>query len=408
MAKGRWGGKDANDESAENKPENDGGDSGTKPSGEGSSAASDEGESTNEDEETPAKEQSSDFGNFGVFDEPSSKEESPDEKGKGKDADADLENFFAREERERAASEAKELEEKKRADSKAAERNARFKEMGDELDLPDLESDRLYVMFYGRPETGKSVILSGLLYFLQTDPFITWNLDKASMDLSSQRKLAELRGSIREGVFVERTANLDVGEKVWELKGELVPKNKKLPALKICFLELAGEDLRSIMVGDSEKFSGELDPRIRHYLESWTKPDNMCFLMVAPCNSASKNEDALLDMFSYMDTKNMGIAPSIVMLSMWDLLGEGGNRPGELRRILADDMPMAWQQIQSENRDVATMRFTIGASDNGSDFSYSSKDSKALSRRLYQIGTGRQRDPWTNDAPGFWRRFFGK
>ena len=249
MAKGRWGGKDANDEGAENKPENDGGDSGTKPSGEGSSAASDEGESTNEDEETPAKEQSSDFGNFGVFDEPSSKEESPDEKGKGKDADADLENFFAREERERAASEAKELEEKKRADSKAAERNARFKEMGDELDLPDLESDRLYVMFYGRPETGKSVILSGLLYFLQTDPFITWNLDKASMDLSSQRKLAELRGSIREGVFVERTANLDVGEKVWELKGELVPKNKKLPALKICFLELAGEDLRSIMVG---------------------------------------------------------------------------------------------------------------------------------------------------------------
>ena len=408
MAKGRWGGKDANDESAENKPKNDGGDSGTKPFGEDSGVASDEGEMTNEDEETPAKTEDSDFGNFGVFDEPSSKEESPDEKGKRKDADADLENFIAREERERAASEAKELEEKKRADREAAERNARFKEMGDELALPDLEPDRLYVMFYGRPETGKSVILSGLLYFLQTDPLITWNLDTAGMDLSSQSKLAELRSSIKIGEFVGRTAPLDVGDKVWELKGELVPKNKKLPALKICFLELAGENLRSIMVGDSEKFSGELDLRIRHYLNSWAKPDNMCFLMVAPCNNASKNEDALLDMFSYMDTKNMGIAPSIVMLSMWDLLGEEGNRPGELRRILAEEMPMAWQQIQSEHRDVATMRFTIGASDNGKDFAYSSKDSKALSRRLYKIGTGLQRDPWTNDAPGFWRRFLRK
>ena len=407
MAKGRWGGKDANDDSAENKPENDGGDSGTKPSGEGLSSASDEGEMTNENEETSAKEEVSDFGNFGVFDEPSSKDESPDHKGKGKDADADRENFFAREERETAASETKELEEKKRADREAAERNARFKEMGDELALPDLESDRLYVMFYGKPNTGKSVILSGLLWFLQTDPSITWNLDKAGMDLSSERKLSELRGSIRKGKFVPSTRMLSNSSKVWELKGELIPKNKKLPSLKLCFLELAGEDLRSIMVEDS-RFNGELDLRIRHYLDSWAKPDNMCFLMVAPCNEAEDNEEALLDMFTYMDTKQMGLAPSIVMLSKWDMLGEEGNSPGKLRRILEDEMSMAWQQIQSPNRDVATMRFTIGASDNATDFAYSPQDSKALSRRLYQIGTGLQRDPWTHQAPGFFKRLFSK
>ena len=102
MAKGRWGGNDANDESAENKPENDGGDSGTKPSGEGSSAASDEGEMTNEDEADSGEGQRIQIlGISACLMSPLPRRRVLMRRAKGKDAGADLENFpRARGERE--------------------------------------------------------------------------------------------------------------------------------------------------------------------------------------------------------------------------------------------------------------------------------------------------------------------
>lgn len=276
--------------------------------------------------------------------------------------------------------------------------------------LPELEKDRLYVFMYGKPQAGKSVILSGLLRFLETDDSVTWHVDIENMDRASRIKLNELKSSIRKKKFVSGTEVLKQDSRVWELKGTLTPNNrsKRLPELKLAFLELAGEDLKKIIVGNSA-FTGDLDPRIRHYLTSWDSIDNMCFFMVAPADEAAEHEDALTDMFQYMSSKGMMDAPTIVMLSKWDKLGDAAHVQGMLARILQEEMPSTWQQIRSMNRDVATMRFTIGESDDGVTFSYNPADSKILARRLYRIGTGYDRDPWDVDTKrGFIQKLLGK
>lgn len=280
--------------------------------------------------------------------------------------------------------------------------------------MPDLEKDRLYVFMFGKPQAGKSVILSGLLRFLETDDSVTFDVDLRDMDQASTNKLHELKSSIKERRFVSGTDALKQDSSVWELKGTITPSNpsKRLPPLKVAFLELAGEDLRKIIVGD-RSYAGNFDPRILHYLTSWENVDNMCFFMVAPADEAGEHEDALTGMFQYMSSKDMREAPTIVMLSKWDKLGSSAQEKGKLRNIIKTEMPSTWQQIRDMKRDVATMRFSIGKELEDGKITYDSADSKNLARRLYVIGTGLKRDPWDVEESGGWfsrifARIFGK
>jgi len=145
--------------------------------------------------------------------------------------------------------------------------------------------DSNYVFFFGNPQSGKSVILSSMLYHLSSQVGVLRPKIGVPNSKEVQTLLYDFYENIRQGFLPERTTVGNVLE--IDLVFEPNNKSKKVPPINLTFLEASGEDLSAIKRG------GNFQSHISKYLSSNVP---LTFIIVTSYDTADQ-DDTLINEF---------------------------------------------------------------------------------------------------------------
>lgn len=247
-----------------------------------------------------------------------------------------------------------------------------------------------YFFVFGNSTAGKSAMLSGLLYYIQTSRI--GQLRSLSLnDQDHHRKgdyvLSQMTKKVRDGKFIAGTQTLDTTEFVFptEINLEFEPDGKE--SMPFCLLEMAGEDLREIELRNQGKAGGNFDQRISAYL---THPDcNMIFICVVDVDTPGNSEDLINDFLRYIYKVGHTDNPVLVTVNKWDKVA---NQYDDVKDYLEKKLPILTNNLFDDNRTMAYMPFSIGdvksGLDNEDTYNFNPKDSKKLLEWMYETAIG--------------------
>jgi hypothetical protein len=208
-----------------------------------------------------------------------------------------------------------------------------------------------FIFFFGNPQSGKSVILSSLLYQLSTEYGVLSPRNDAPNSKEVKTLLYDFYENMQKGILPERSS---VG-KVLEIDLLFTPNNKskKVPPINITFLEASGEDLAEIKRG------GKFNSTISKYLSAGIP---LTFILVTSYETAHL-DDALLNEFLdevQQKLKNIQNINIILVISKWDLSGSLEiDSPDVLDDFIQKHLRRLNQRIDSLEMDKSY--FTVGS-----------------------------------------------
>ena len=247
-----------------------------------------------------------------------------------------------------------------------------------------------YFFVFGNSTAGKSAMVSGLLFYIQTSRIGQLR----SLSLNDQKHhqigdylLSQMTKKVRNGKFVSGNKPLDVAEFVFptEINLEFQPTGKT--NMPFCLLEMAGEDLREIELRDEGKAGGNFDARIDAYLQH---PDcNLKFICVVDIDTPENSEDLINQFLRYIHKAGHTKNPVLITVNKWDKIADQYN---DVKDYLEEKLPILTNNLFDDNRDMAYMKFSIGdvVSDpiNGDTYEFKPEDSKKLLEWMYETATG--------------------
>lgn len=237
-----------------------------------------------------------------------------------------------------------------------------------------------FVCFVGSGESGKSVILSSMLYAMQTKYGVLSPKIGTPNTREADVLLEDFFENISNGLLPERT----VRDQVTRLDLVFKPNNKskKVSPTDFTFLETSGENWNEIKQG------GNLHSSIDTYL---TADIPLTFILVTGYNTAH-TEDSLLKKFLFLLEKkrhHLKKTNVILIISKWDKSGgESVSSEEELENFIKERLPMTYNFLDTNGLDKTY--FTIGELyqdelDNKEKIKYLNLDSaKRLSKWLYK------------------------
>jgi hypothetical protein len=242
--------------------------------------------------------------------------------------------------------------------------------------------DSNFVFFFGNPQSGKSVILSSLLYQFSTEYGVLSPRNDVPNSKEVKTLLYDFYENMSKGILPERTA---IG-KVLEIDLLFTPNNKskKVPPINITFLEASGEDLSAIKRG------GKLGSHLSKYLSAGIP---LSFILVTSYDTAH-DDDALLNEFLdevHLKAKNNRNVKIILVISKWDLSGSIEiDSPDILDEFIKKNLRRLYQRL--DNNEMDKSYFTVGSIEkkNGSQriTLLEPKSASILSNWLYEEITG--------------------
>jgi len=208
-----------------------------------------------------------------------------------------------------------------------------------------------FIFFFGNPQSGKSVILSSLLYQLSTEFGVLSPRNDVPNSKEVQTLLHDFYENMRRGILPERTS---VG-KVLEIDLLFEPNNrsKKVTPINITFLEASGEDLRAIKRG------GKFQSHISKYLSSGI---HLTYILVTSYDTAEQDDIILNEFLDELKNKgkNLKELNVILIVSKWDLSGSTDiDSPDILDDFIETYLRRTNQRINSYELDKSY--FTIGS-----------------------------------------------
>lgn len=254
--------------------------------------------------------------------------------------------------------------------------------------------DSNFVFFFGVSASGKSVILSAILYYLSSQVGVLRPKLGTPNTKEAQGLLSDFFENIRQGILPNRTTRHQVTR--LDLVFEPNNKSKKVPSINLTFLETAGGDHQDISRG------GKYHSSIDNYLNS-NIPLN--FIIVTSFNTA-RNEDTLINEF--LDElerkgKNLKSVNVLLVISKWDMSGRSDvSNEEELEHFISEYLPRTNSRLNSYQ--LNKTYFTIGNvenSSNGERITMLNLDSaEVISKWLYESIVG-----YPLDYEGtFWER----
>ncbi len=258
----------------------------------------------------------------------------------------------------------------------------------------EVDPDIPYFFVFGSSTAGKSVMLSGLLYYIQTGRIGILN-SLSQNDKLHHRKgdyiLSQMTKRVRDGKFIAGTKTLDATNFVFptEINLEFQPHDKQ--SMPFCLLEMAGEDLSALELRDEGKFGGDFDERINAYLKH---PDcNMNFICVVDVDTPENSEDLINEFLRYIRKIGHINNPLLITVNKWDKVAAQYEKVDE---YIKDKLPILHNNLFDTNRDISYMKFSIGdvTSDpmKGDSYKFKPEDSKKLLNWMYSIATGQSLD----------------
>jgi hypothetical protein len=214
--------------------------------------------------------------------------------------------------------------------------------------------DSNFVFFFGVGDSGKSVILSSILYYLSAKAGVLKPSLSVPNSKEAQGLLYDFFDNISKGVLPNRTTRDQVTR--LDLVFEPNNKSKKVPSINLTFLETSGENHKDISRGGSYHNS------IDYYLNA-NIPLN--FIIVTSYDKAH-SEDALIDTFLnelIKKGKNLKMINIILVISKWDKSGHAKvSNEDQLENFISQRLPMTNNRINTY--ELSKTYFTIGKIEN--------------------------------------------
>ena len=172
--------------------------------------------------------------------------------------------------------------------------------------------DSNFVFFFGTAESGKSVILSSMLYYLSSQAGVLRPKLGTPNTKEAQVLLSDFFENIRQGILPNRTTRDQVTR--LDLVFEPNNKSKKVPPINLTFLETSGENHNEIRRG------GNYHSSIESYLNANIP---LTFIIVTSYESAHKDDNLINEFLDELERKgkNLKSVNVILVVSKWDKSG---------------------------------------------------------------------------------------
>lgn len=210
--------------------------------------------------------------------------------------------------------------------------------------------DSNFVFFFGVSASGKSVILSSILYYLSSQAGVLSPKVGTPNSKEAQVLLADFFENMSKGILPNRTTRDQVTR--IDLKFEPNNRSKKVPPINLTFLETAGANHQDINKGNQYHTS------IDNYLNAKI-PLNI--IIVTSYDSAHKEDSLIYQFLNRLVEKNIDpqYVNIILVISKWDLSGKSGVASGdELESFISERLPMTNNRINAY--EFSKTYFTIG------------------------------------------------
>jgi hypothetical protein len=210
--------------------------------------------------------------------------------------------------------------------------------------------DSNFVFFFGVSASGKSVILSSILYYLSSQAGVLSPKAGTPNSKEAQVLLADFFENISKGILPNRTTRDQVTR--IDLNFEPNNKSKKVQPINLTFLETAGANHQDITKGNQYHSS------IDSYLNAKI-PLNI--IIVTSYDSAHKEDSLIYEFLNRLvekgiDSKFVNI---LLVISKWDLSEKiGVSSEDELESFISERLPMTNNRINSY--ELSKTYFTIG------------------------------------------------
>ncbi len=210
--------------------------------------------------------------------------------------------------------------------------------------------DSNFVFFFGTAESGKSVILSSMLYYLSSKAGVLRPRLGTPNTKEAQVLLSDFFENIRQGILPNRTTR----DQVTRLDLVFEPNNKsqKINPINLTFLETSGENHNEIRRGGSYHSS------IESYLNAKIP---LTFIVVTSYDTAHKDDNLINEFLDELERKekNMKSVNVILVVSKWDKSGRMDvANADELDSFINDRLSRTSQRIDTYG--FSKTYYTIG------------------------------------------------
>lgn len=219
-------------------------------------------------------------------------------------------------------------------------------------DIKDKDSN--FIFFFGVGESGKSVILSSILYYLSSQAGVLRPKLGTPNSKEAQGLLSDFFENIRQGVLPNRTTRDQVTR--LDLIFEPNNKSKKVPPINLTFLETSGENHKDISRG------GTYHSSIEAYLNANIP---LTFIIVTSYETAHKEDTLINEFLDELERKgkNLKSINVILVISKWDKSGRTDvSNEEELENFINERLPRTNNRINSY--ELNKTYFTIGSIEN--------------------------------------------
>jgi hypothetical protein len=214
---------------------------------------------------------------------------------------------------------------------------------------------RILIVPIGFPQAGKSLLLSSLMYYARkgSDTMFRTNIEREYPYDKGNFAVNEMVDFFDKGKLYNPNAKGSI-----DLIGiNLTPSKAKLPELKLAFLDLAGEDIKSIKTSEKGEFTDKINA-----VFNGLKIDNspVIFTLITPyepaklTNESQQNahdrEDALhYDFLNYIKQNQPQIlknAKFFVIVSQWD---RNPNEKDNVENYIKTNRPSIYNYVKNSN-----------------------------------------------------------
>ncbi len=246
--------------------------------------------------------------------------------------------------------------------------------------------DSNFVFFFGTAESGKSVILSSMLYYLSSQTGVLRPKLGTPNTKEAQVLLSDFFENIRQGILPNRTTRDQVTR--LDLVFEPNNKSKKVPPINLTFLETSGENHNEIRRG------GNYHSSIEKFLNANIP---LTFIIVTSYESAHKDDTLINEFLDELERKgkNLKSVNAVILVSKWDKSGRMDvDNEEELNSFFYERLSRTSQRIDTYG--LSKSYYTIGNIQNNSGEEriglLSLATAEVLSKWLYKSIVGYELD----------------
>lgn len=230
----------------------------------------------------------------------------------------------------------------------------------------EYDEDTSYLFIFGPSSTGKTVLISSILYYIESvrsiefgDTLINNNDVKKLHEREGNKLWKELSSTLFENKFPKGTARITEHPLPRHINANFIPSNTKLSDFKFCLMDMSGEDLHQI---DYDK-GNRLPSGINVYVEKMPQ-DNMCFTYILDPISPKHSKTTQLNVFKafidLLDKYKHSNSPILFLISKWDVIAEEYESAEE---YLKSQYQPIWGILNQKGRNISFAEFSIGKVD---------------------------------------------